>query len=172
MIHKSDETLPLKKCLNCASAVPAEARVCAHCRSRLMPVTKDWWQASDGLLYPPWQHPDAKRPERQPINWKLVGGICAAFVAVVVLAALVSDPDEPAGGDFAASRACEEYGDLVDIAVYTDAELREQVQQVWDEAKFSGDVGIRRYAHDMLEALTVGDTVGFVEAAAAFGRQC
>lgn len=163
----------MKKCPACASAVPAEASVCAHCRSRLMQVTDSWWPASDGLLYPPWQHPDAKKPERQPINWKIVGAVAAVLAVLAVIGAAISDPKQNEGSsDQAAVDACEEYGDLAERDLYTVAEEREQVQQIWDDARYSTDPAIRDAARRMLAEFTAGNIAAYAQAGIDMGEAC
>lgn len=81
----------LRKCPRCASNVPTEAWVCAHCRAKLSRPTEGWWKASDGVWYPPQQHPDYNpaslpRPERRPMKRSTKQAIAIVCVLVVLFA--------------------------------------------------------------------------------------
>lgn len=165
-----------KKCPSCASRVPVEASVCAHCRSKLPRVGFGWWEASDGLMYPPHAHPDfpnnmPKLPPRPPMSTsrKVLWGVVAAVGIAVVVGAAVTPAEE---SDVLAEEACEEFGDLRDADLYTDAELRTQVQQIWREAQYAENSAVRSAARRLLSAVTLGDVEGYVDAAADLGLAC
>lgn len=82
------ETANLKKCPACAQQIPAEASMCAYCRTKVNPVDSTWWQASDGLWYPAFQHPDfLNRPAvpRAPMSRKTKRNMIVGFSIAIVL---------------------------------------------------------------------------------------
>lgn len=169
----------MKKCPKCLSDVPVEATICAHCRSRLPRVTPAWWKAEDGVLYPPHTHPDfgkatAKAPgERPPMSTgvKVLIVIGALVVSAWMIGSLLSDT-EPGGDDVLGREACEEFGDLRDIELYTDAELREQVQQVYRDGQYADSAAIRSASRELVSAVTVGDVERFGDAVADMAAAC
>lgn len=77
-----------KKCPACAQRIPAEASVCSYCRTKSAPAGPGWWEASDGLLYPPQTHPDfASTPTapRAPMSRKTKRNMIVGFTIAAVL---------------------------------------------------------------------------------------
>ena len=86
----------MKKCPRCAQPIPLEATVCAYCRSKV-PAGPGWWEASDGLWYPPWQHEDFGKhtAPRKPLSTRakvLIAAACLFAVAVTVAAMVAEEP--------------------------------------------------------------------------------
>lgn len=150
--------------------------MCAHCRAKLAAVNDNWWEASDGVLYPPHAHPDFGRRPLKPApprkRWStrtriLVGVAVAIGIGLWGWVAATS-PES----DLDAEQACDEFYDLRDADLYTDAELREQVQQIWDDAQYSENADVRVSARQLLQAVTTGDVDLYVLSVADMRDAC
>ena len=96
------------------------------------------------------------------------GTMSAKFVVIALL--MVACTAE--GGVTADQAACEEYGDLAEMDLYTDEELRQQVQQVWDEVADAENSAVKVHARRLLAELTSGDLEGFANAGVDLGDAC
>ena len=103
---------------------------------------------------------DPAKPEHRRSAW--------VFAALLLLSAACASDD----GVTADEAACREYGDLAEMDLYSDAELREQVQQVWDEVKDAENSAVKVHARRLLAELTTGDLEGFANAGVDLGDAC
>lgn len=148
---------PSIRCSVCGTGNPVDARYCEKCGKPM----KEYLEATRA------------RTERGCLLAILV---VVALVVVLAIASSITgngdDVGDGGGDDILAEHACEEFGDLRDVELYTPEELREQVQQIWDDARYAENALIRQHARDLLAAVTSGDASAVGDAAAGMAAAC
>lgn len=94
-------------------------------------------------------------------GWKPLLVVTAIVVLVIVLLASFSSSSDDDGSDASARLACGHFRNVMaDVArgVLTDAELRDKLQEIDEDASVSEVSDVRLYASAMLTASTMGDT--------------
>ena len=160
-------------CEKCGSiATDQDAQFCTRCGSALEQQDNSFEGKRRPLHEASKPTPDPATPSNQRVWGKIGVGCLVVVVASVVLAVVVSicGPSDTTSGlpsdtsrvpstelDPSASLACMHFKNVTNDAkggIFTDAELRVKLREVYDDARYSDDSKIRQAATNLLRTAT------------------